>query len=236
MKAIRIHEFGGPEVMRLEETADLQPGPDQVLIQTKAIGVNPVDTYIRSGSYAAKPQLPYTPGMDAAGVVVKVGADVRRVQLNERVYAAGTVSGAYAEHAICDESQVHKLPRESTFEEGAAIGVPYGTAYRALFQKAHAKPGEWVLVHGATGGVGIAAIQLARAAGMVVVGTGGTAQGRKLIAEQGAHHVLDHKAPRYLDELMSLSENRGVDVILECWRTSISTKILTCWRKAGAWW
>nr|WDT76846.1 MAG: NADPH:quinone reductase [Candidatus Manganitrophus sp.] len=133
----------------------------------------------------------------------------------DRVYTAGTLTGAYAEAALCEETQLYPLPKQISFEQGAAIGVPYATAYRALFQKARAVPGETVLIHGASGGVGLAAVQLARAAGMIVIGTGGTPKGRDLVSEQGAHHVLDHHAPGYLDQVRPLTEGRGADLILE---------------------
>ncbi len=214
MKAIRVHQFGGPEVLQLEEVTDLQPGRGALLVRIKAIGVNPVDTYRRSGS---NPDLkrPYTPGSDAAGLVEAVGEGVRRFKAGDRVYTAGTLTGAYAEAALCEEGQVHLLPKQISFEQGAAIGIPYATAYRALFQKARAVPGETVLIHGATGGVGLAAVQLARAAGMVVIGTGGTSKGRDVVSEQGAHSVLDHRAAGYLDSVRTLTEGRGVEVILE---------------------
>jgi NADPH2:quinone reductase len=215
MKSIRVHEFGGPEVMKLEEVPDLIAGQGQVVVRIHAIGVNPVDTYIRSGMYGAKPSLPYTPGMDAAGVVESIGNGVTLVAVGDFVYVAGTMSGAYAQQAVCVESQVHRLPAQVTFEQGAAVGVPYATAYRALFHRALARPGEIVLVHGATGGVGIAAVQLARAGGMIVIGTGGTEKGRASVAHQGAHHVLDHHAHDYLDQVQSLTGGSGVNVILE---------------------
>ncbi|HEY6188396.1 MAG TPA: NADPH:quinone reductase [Pyrinomonadaceae bacterium] len=215
MKAIRVHEFGGPEVMRLEEVPDPLPGSEQVLVRVSAVGVNPVDSYIRSGLYASRPTLPYTPGMDAAGVVEAVGMNVRRVSVGDRVYTAGTLSGAYAELALCEAARVHRLPDTITFAQGAAVNVPYVTAYRALFGRAHALPGETVLVHGASGGVGIAAVQLARAHGLTVIGTGGTEEGRRLVTEQGAHHVFDHRAPDYLDEVVKATGGSGVDVILE---------------------
>lgn len=215
MQAVRVHQFGGPEVLAVEEVPELEPGPGQILLQVKAVGVNPVETYIRAGTYAAKPPLPYTPGADAAGVVVKIGEGVGNRRAGERVYAAGTATGAYAQYALCAESQVYPLPERVTFEQGAAIGVPYGTAYRALFQRARVAPGEWVLIHGASGGVGIAAVQLARAAGLKVIGTGGTGEGRRLIEREGAHHVLDHGAPDYLEELMNITAGRGADVIVE---------------------
>jgi NADPH2:quinone reductase len=153
--------------------------------------------------------------MDAAGVVESIGDGVSHLAVGDSVYVAGTISGAYAQQALCAESQVHRLPAQVTFEQGAAIGVPYATAYRALFHRAQARPGEIVLVHGATGGVGIAAVQLARAAGLTVIATGGTDKGRASVTQQGAHHVLDHNAPNYFDQLQSLSGGNGVNVILE---------------------
>lgn len=215
MKAIRVHEFGGPEVMRLEDVPDLTAGPGQVVARVRAIGVNPVDTYIRAGLHAVKPPLPYTPGTDAAGVVESIGEGVTTKAQGQSVYVAGTISGSYAGQALCSESQVHRLPSHLTFEQGAAVGIPYATAYRALFHRAGARAGEVVLVHGATGGVGTAAVQLARAAGMIVIATGGSDKGRINVAEQGAHHVLDHHDPDYLGRVLSLTRGSGVNVILE---------------------
>jgi NADPH2:quinone reductase len=215
MKAIRVHEFGGPEVMKLEELPDLTAGPGQVVVSVKAVGVNPVDTYIRSGAYAVKPSLPYTPGLDAAGTVEAVGEGVEGVEVGERVYVAGTLRGAYAEQALCEAAQVHHLPERVSFAQGAGVNIPYATAYRALYHRAHGQPGETVLVHGASGGVGIAAVQMARAGGFTVIGTAGTEKGRKLVLEQGAHHVVDHRQEGYEKEIMSVTKGRGVDVILE---------------------
>jgi NADPH2:quinone reductase len=215
MRAIRVHETGGPDALKLEDVGDLRPGPGQVVVRVRAVGVNPVDTYIRAGIHAVKPPLPYTPGMDAAGDVEAIGDGIARVGVGDRVYVAGTLTGAYAEQALCNESQVHPLPSHVSYSQGAAINVPYATAYRALFHRAKASAGESVLVHGASGGVGIASVQLARAAGMSVIGTGGTDEGRALAAREGAHHVLDHRAPDYLQEVLNLTGGQGVDVILE---------------------
>ncbi|HEY9603862.1 MAG TPA: NADPH:quinone reductase [Allocoleopsis sp.] len=214
MKAIRVHEFGKPEVMRLEEVPDPKPSAGQVVVQVYAIGVNPVDTYIRSGSNP-KLALPYTPGMDAAGVVESVGEGVSRVAVGDRIYTSSSLSGTYAEKVLCNESQVHPLPQHISYAQGAAVNVPYATAYRALFVRAKAVPGEVVLVHGASGGVGIAAVQLARAAGMTVIGTASSEQGQRLVTEQGAHHVLDHHESGYLEDVVALTNGRGVDAILE---------------------
>ncbi len=215
MRAIRVQQFGGPEVLKIETVPDLQPGPGQVLVKVHAAGVNPFETYQRTGTYAIKPQLPYTPGTDAAGSVISVGAGVQRVRAGDRVYVAGNVTGSYAEQLLCIESQAHPLPKNISFQQGAAMGVPYGTAYRALFQKAHALPNEAVLVHGASGGVGIAAVQLARAHGMKVIGTAGSEEGRELARENSAHHVLDHSKGSVAEEVKRITDGRGANVILE---------------------
>src|SRR6266581_6422195 len=215
MKAIRVHGFGGPEVLRLEEVPTPEPGPGEVLVRMHAIGVNPVETYIRAGTYAYKPALPYTPGNDGASVVEQVGPDVNQFKPGDRVYTAGSLSGTYAEFALCRAEQVHPLPSNVSFAQGAAMGTPYATAYRGLFQRAKAKPGETLLAHGASGGVGTAAVQLARARGLRVFGTAGSDQGLKLAREQGAHEVFDHRADDHFGEVMKATGGRGVDVIVE---------------------
>ena len=214
MKAIQVHELGDPEVMQLQEVPDPQPSVREVLVQVKAIGVNPVDTYIRSGLFGKRP-LPYTPGMDAAGIVEAIGDGVSRVKVGDRVYTADTISGAYAEKVLCHEQHVHSLPESVSYAQGAAVPVPYATAYRALFHRGMAIPGEVVLIHGASGGVGVAAVQLAKASGMKIIGTVGTEEGRHLVTSQGADWVLDHHASEHLEEALALTDGRGVDVILE---------------------
>lgn len=215
MKAIRVHSFGGPEVLKLEETQIPQVSAGQILVRVKAAGVNPVDTYMRAGTYPVKPALPYTPGRDAGGVVEAVGDGVKQFKSGDRVYVADSLSGTYADYVLCEAGQVHPLPDKVSFAQGAGVFIPCGTAYRALFQRAKVMAGETVLVHGATGGVGIAAVQLARAAGLTVIGTGGTEEGRKLVFAQGAHHILDHRALDYHKQILELTGGRGVDVILE---------------------
>lgn len=215
MKAICVHQFGDPDVLKLESVEELLPSANQLLIKIKAIGINPVDTYIRSGIYPLKPNLPYTPGFDAAGIIEAVGKDVKHHHVGQRVFVIGSLSGCYAEYALCDESQIYPLPDNVTFAQGAAIGIPYGAAYYALMFRAHTMPGETVLVHGASGAVGVAAIQLARAAGIRVIGTAGTDEGLKLIKDVGAHEVLDHSTSDYLDDVMELTCHQGANVILE---------------------
>jgi NADPH2:quinone reductase len=214
MKAIRVSQFGGPEVLQLKNVPDPAPGPNQVLIQVRATGVNPIETYLRSGMNPKLP-LPYTPGTDAAGEVVAVGPAVGDLKPGTRVYTSGSVTGAYSSITVCDAADVHLLPEKTSFAEGAALNIPFATAYRALFQRARALPGETVLIHGASGGVGTAAIQLARNAGLRVIGTAGSEKGEALARSLGACCVLNHRKPDYLSELMQFTENRGVDIILE---------------------
>jgi len=233
MKAIRVNEFGGPEVFRLEEVATPRPAPGQVLVRMHAIGVNPVETYIRAGTYARLPALPYTPGNDGAGVVEQIGDSVTEFKPGDHVYTAGSLSGTYAEFALCRTDQVHRLPENTSFAQGAAMGTPYATAYRGLFQRAEAKPGETVLVHGASGGVGTAAVQLARARGLRVLGTAGSDQGRKLVRDQGAHEVFDHRAPDHFEQIMNATNERGVDVIVELLANVNLGKDLTILAKGG---
>ena len=218
MHAIIARAFGGPEVLQLEELPDPVPGPHEILIRVHAIGVNPYDTYMRSGGYAISPDLPYIPGADAAGVVERVGDKVTRLEVGDRVYVGGTSKsrayGAYASRVVCTRRQVHPLPDRLSFSQGAAIDVPYVTAWRALFQRAQADEGETVLIHGASGAVGLAAAQMARAAGLTVIGTAGTEAGMAVVRAQGAAHVLNHREPGYLDHVASVT-NGGPDIILE---------------------
>jgi NADPH:quinone reductase len=215
MKAIQVHQFGGPEVMKLEEIPAPKPDAGHVLVRIKAAGVNPADTYMRSGAYTIKPPLPYTPGVDGAGTIETVGAGVTKVKPGDRVYTARTVSGTYAEFALALESQVHFLPDGISFAQGAGVYVPYGTAYHALYHFANARAGETLLVHGASGGVGIAALQIARAMGMTVFGTAGTERGLELAKREGAHRVFDHTKAGYQDAVLQATTGRGVNVILE---------------------
>ena len=215
MKAIVVREFGGPEVLRLEEISTPRAEAGQILVRIHAAGVNPYDTYMRNGTYAIKPPLPYTPGSDGAGVVEAVGEGVNKVKPGDRVYVANTVSGAYAEYALALENQVHPLPKEITYAQGAGVWVPYGTAYHALHQCTRAGAGETVLIHGASGGVGIAAVQMARAVGLIVLGTAGTEKGRALVKREGADQVFDHNKRDYREEILKATGGRGVDLVLE---------------------
>jgi NADPH2:quinone reductase len=218
MRAIRVTAFGGPEVLTIADVPDPEPGAGHVRVRVHAAGVNPVDTYIRSGAYASKPSLPYTPGSDAAGVVDALGDGVAGLSVGDRVYLAGPMNastGSYAEALVTDARHVHRLPDALSFAQGAAVGVPASTAWRALFHKARAEAGETVLVHGGSGAVGNATIQLARAAGLTVIATAGSPAGLELVRRLGAHHAIDHRADGYRAAITAATGGRGPDVIVE---------------------
>ncbi len=218
MNAIRVVQFGGPEVLTLANIDEREPGTGEVLVRLHAAGVNPVDAYVRSGQYARLPELPYTPGSDGAGIVEAVGDGVASgLRAGDRVYVAafGVRDGTYTERITCSARFVHRLPDSASFAQGASLGVPAATAYRALVLRAHARAGETLLVHGASGAVGVAAVQLARGLGLRVFGTAGSDAGANAAREAGAHQVFDHKSEGYTAQIGQATGGRGVDLILE---------------------
>jgi NADPH:quinone reductase and related Zn-dependent oxidoreductases len=215
MKAIVVTEFGGPEVLKQEDLPDPKPGPGEVLVRVRAAGVNPVETYIRSGKYPVLPAPPYTPGAEGAGEVVSLGEGIAAGSVPERVFLSGSLTGTYAEYTLCKPEQLHPLPSGASFAQGAAMGIAYATAWRALFIRGAVRPGETVLVHGASGGVGTAAVQLAHAAGLRVLGTAGSEEGLRLVRGAGAEHVFHHGDAVYRQAILDVTDGRGVDCILE---------------------
>lgn len=215
MKAIRVTEFGDPSVLRVAEVETPRPGAGEVLVRVQAVGVNLVETYIRSGKYAKLPPLPYTPGNDGAGVVEALGDGVAGLSVGDRMYVAGAKTGTYAELCVAAASDVRALPAAATFAQGAALGVPYATAWRGLMQRGGAQAGETVLINGATGGVGVAALQFARNAGLTIFATGGSEAGRDFLRAQGAHQVFDHADPAYRQAVLEATGGQGVHLILE---------------------
>lgn len=215
MKAIEVRTFGGPDVLELVEKEVPQPAAGEVLVRVMAIGVNPVETYIRAGTYPRLPELPYTPGGNIAGIIDHVGPGVDDWVAGARVYSAATISGGYAEMALCRADQIFSLPETMSFIQGAAVGVPAATAWRALFIRGEGKSGDRLLVHGASGSVGQAAVQLAVGAGMHVYGTAGTPEGCGLVERLGAKLVSCHNTAGYDRELLEGTGEMGFDLILE---------------------
>ncbi len=219
MKAIRAHSFGGPEVLQLDEIDDPVAGPGEVVVDVRAAGINPADTYMRNGVYAIVPDLPYIPGGDAGGVVSAVGAGVEGFAVGDRVAVATATSqdltGCYAEKVKRPAAEVVPVPDGVSFAQATAIGVSYATAHYALFARGGAKAGETVFIHGASGSVGSSAIQLAKRAGLTVIGSGGTAKGLDLIRAEGADLAVDHTKDGYLDEVKQSNGGEGPNLILE---------------------
>ena len=219
MNAIQVHKFGGPEELKYSTSVPRpKPGPDEVLVQVKAVGVNPVDVLIRQGLFGPQ-QFPYIPGADFAGIVEEVGTNVMTVKVGERVYGSDTDSpngmSAYAQFIAIKHNLVHPLHDTLTFSQGACIPIPYFTAYRALAQLAQAKPGETVFIHGASGGVGIASVQIASGLGLTVIGTSSTPEGQQLARKAGAHFVFNHYEEGYLEKVKEAAGERGIDLIIE---------------------
>ncbi len=215
MKAIQIRAFGGSEVLQMVDVERPVVAAGQVLVRIQASGVNPVDTYIRSGVYPVQPELPWTPGFDGAGLVEAVDAAVEGLVPGQRVWLSGCLSGTAAEYALCLPEHLHPLPDSVSFAAGAALGIPAAAAWRALFVRGCATPGETVLIHGTSGVAGQAAVQLARAAGLRVVGTAGNRVGKEIVRDAGAHAVYAHAAPQLADENITLIIEMLADQNLE---------------------
>ncbi|MED4226566.1 NADPH:quinone reductase [Neobacillus cucumis] len=220
MKAIQVTEFGGPEKLVYTDVDDVTAGNGEVCVRLYAAGVNPSDTYTLTGTYAFSiPQLPYTPGLDGAGIVEAIGEEVTNVRVGDHVFIAalmnGHSTGTFAQKVVCDATSVHPLPEQVSFEQGAALGVPALTAYRALFQRAYLKPDQTVLIHGASGGVGLQVVQMAKSHGARVIGTASKNEGKKLVQQAGADFVIDHVTEATIEDVLALTEGKGPDVIIE---------------------
>lgn len=218
MKAIVVSEFGDEAVLRYQDAPMPEPGENEVRIRMEATGVNPVETYIREGKYGKLPPLPYIPGNDGAGVIDEIGGGVENVTIGQRVFVAATLAkrntGTYAEYTVCDADAVQPLPDGISFTEGAGLGTPGLAATYALFSRAKLRPGETVLIHGATGGVGTLAVQLARQAGATVFGTAGSKEGEELLKTMGAHRLFNHAEEGYLEHIREAS-SEGPNIIIE---------------------
>lgn len=221
MKAIQVSEFGDANVMQFKEVEEPVPAPHEVRVRLFAAGVNPNEAYVRTGTYSFYiPELPYTPGFDGAGVIDAIGEGVGHLKIGDRVFVAALLAkrntGTYAEKVVCDSDAVRRLPDSISFQEGAALGIPALAAYRALFHRARLRSGEKVLIQGASGGVGLLAVQMAKNSGATVIGTASTDEGKALVRASGADYVVDHLADDSLDYLLAITNERGPDVIIEC--------------------
>jgi NADPH2:quinone reductase len=203
MKAVLFHELGGPEVLKLGDAPKPEPKPGWVSIKTHAVGINFADTFFRQGQYLIKPNLPDIPGLEAAGVVEAVGEGVTHVKPGMRVTAIGTKT--YAEYCTVSGAQVIPLPDHVSFAEGAAFPIQTLTAYHMLHTSHQTMPGQTVLVHSAAGGVGIVAIQIAKAAGARVIGTVSSNSKFDLVKQYGADEVINYESQDFAEEVLKLT-------------------------------
>lgn len=236
MKAIQMTQFGGPDVLQYTDTTLPQLAESDVSIKLYAAGVNPADSYIRQGGYSFfEPSFPYTPGFDGAGIIEKIGTNVTNFKIGDRVFVASCLakhrSGTYAESMVCHEEGIRKLADTLSFEQGAALGVPASAAFRGLFQRGKLKEKETVLIHGASGGVGLLAVQMAKSFGAYVIGTAGTSEGMEKVKANGADLVVNHHEDHYenlipavdlvLEMLANVNLERDLKLIKTCGRVVI---------------
>jgi NADPH2:quinone reductase len=230
VRAMLVKQFGAPEQMSLEDLPTPVPGPGEVLIDARAIGVNFPDLLVIEGTYQILPELPFSPGKEVAGVVRAVGPGVESPNVGERVMAQ-VEHGAYREQVLAEANNVAVLPESVGYEAGAAFGLGYLTVYFGLVRRARLKPGEWVLVTGASGGVGSAGVQLAKALGARVIAVGRTEDKRNFALEQGADHTIEFEPEGFKERVMELTDGHGADVILE----SVGGELFRACMRAIAW-
>ncbi|MCC6533573.1 MAG: NADPH:quinone oxidoreductase family protein [Burkholderiales bacterium] len=218
MKAVLVREFGPPESIRVEEFAPPSVGDTQVAVEVHAAGVNYPDLLVMAGKYQILPPRPFIAGKECAGIVIAAGKSVTTCKPGDRVLA-WMEYGAFAEQALAEQDNCFVIPQEMPFTEAACFGLVYQTAHFALVARANVKPGEIVLVTGATGGVGLAAVQLAKAFGATVVAAVSTKEKAAIAREQGADHVIDVSVPNLRDglreQLRAVTGGRGADVVIE---------------------
>jgi len=232
VKAIVCQAFGGPEVLAIEDRPDPPPpGPGEVQIRLAARGVQYVDALQMAGTYQVRPEPPFVPGSEAAGEVVAVGPGVDRWKADDRVMSRHR-TGAWATLANVKAEGCDPIPAGLSVEEAAVLRSGHGTAYHALLQRGRLRAGEWVLVHGAAGGIGIAAIQIARQFGGRVIATASTAAKCAACLEEGAAHALDYRGG-FVDEVKRLTGGRGVDIVYDPIGAAVTDESLRCLAYGG---
>ena len=231
MKALVCHAFGPIDTLRVDDVAAPAPGPGQLLIDVHAASINFPDTLIVQGLYQVKPPLPFTPGAELAGVVAAVGEGVRRYRPGDRVIAS-TGTGAFAEQCVADAVRTVPLPAGMDFAAGASFVLAYGTSLHALRTIGRLQPGETLLVLGAAGGVGIAAIEIAKALGARVIAAASSADKLALARRAGADEAVDYTQPEWRRQVDALTGGRGADVGFDAVGGTYSEPALraTAWR------
>jgi NADPH2:quinone reductase len=214
MKALIASRWGEPAELEYRDVPDPEPGPGEVLVETRAAGCNFFDILMVQGKYQVKPPLPFTPGNEIAGIVRAVGPQVTRVQPGQRVVAS-LEWGGYAELAVAAAERVHPIPDAMPFDQAAAFYVVYQTSYAALVRRAALQPGEWLLVHGAAGGVGLAAVQIGKALGARVIATAGTGAKVEIARQSGADVLINYQTEDWVERVKAVTGGEGADVIYD---------------------
>jgi NADPH:quinone reductase len=214
MKAMVAMQWGEPSELEYLDVPDPEPGPGEVLVETRAVGCNFPDILMIQGKYQVKPPHPFSPGHEIAGVVRAVGDNVTSVRPGQRVIA-NLEWGGYAGRAVTAAERVHPIPDEMPFDQAAAFFVVYQTGYSALVRRAALQPGEWLLVHGAAGGVGLAAVQLGKALGARVIATAGTPAKLEIARQSGADILIDYRTEDWVERVKTATGGEGADVIYD---------------------
>ena len=227
MKAIVVHQAGGPEALKLDDAPRPQPKEDEILIRVMAAGINPVDAYVRAGRFGGG-KVPFIPGMDVAGVVEDTGAKAQKFKKGDAVYAYLNFieQGGYAEYCISKESETALKPKNISFEQAASVPLAATTAWQALIDTAKLQSGQTVLIHGGSGGVGHFAIQIAKARGAKVIATASTAN-QDLLKQLGADQAIDYTKTKFEDVV------KDVDVVLDATRTDALQRSYAIVKKGG---
>jgi len=214
MKAWRVHDWCEPEQISFEEIEPAEPGEKEIRIRNKAAALNFYDILLIQGKYQVKPPRPFTPGSEIAGVVDAVGSGVTDFKPGDRVQAMA-ISGGYAEYSLAPAAKTFRIPDQMSFGEAAAMIVIYQTSYFALTARTAIKPGEWLLVHAAAGGVGVSATQIGRALGARIIATAGSPEKLEFCRSQGAEHALNYRDAAWVDQVKQITGGRGADVIYD---------------------
>ena len=230
MRAVVCREWGPPDTLVVGDVPEPVPGPNEVLIGVRACGVNFADALIVQGKYQERPPLPFVPGLEVAGEIISMGEDVAGLATGQRV-AALCATGGYAEMVTAPAAVTIRIPDEMPYETAAGFMVAYGTAHVALAHRARLRAGETLLVHGAGGGVGLAAVEVGKAMGATVIATAGTEDKRSLARAHGARHVIDYRAGPFKDIVKTLTDDRGADVVFD----PVGGKVLAQSMRCIAW-
>ena len=214
MKAVMCHAHGMPESLVLEDVAAPQPGPGEVLVNVRAAALNFPDVLMIQGKYQSQPAMPFAPGGEMAGTIAAVGADVQGFSTGDRVFG-GTGHGSLAEQVVVRASALRAMPEQMTFEHAAGISTTYGTSYYALKQRAGLRPGETLLVTGAGGGVGLAAVELGKALGARVIAAASSADKLEAARESGADELINYSEHSLKEQMKALTHGKGADVIYD---------------------